>query len=226
MEKQTTVIDNCIKVCRRNTFIFLLCACSGVGSWATKPFFWEGRKLPVDVWLPFNTSEKLIIYYPVYFIITIGPCFASVATGVIDPLIAGLAYNATTQIKILKDNLQYLSEYADEEMLKNRKTSPTEQISIIKNEIIYQKIRQSIDHHDAILNFVKEYEKCFSLVVFSQFAASVFSNTVADAIYMGKWYDYDVKCKKALIILMERSKVPITVTAGKITELSLPTFTT
>ncbi|RZC42959.1 7tm 6 domain containing protein, partial [Asbolus verrucosus] len=214
-QKQKTIIDNCIKVCRRNTFIFLVCAGGAVGSWATKPFFWEGHKLPVDVWLPFNTSEKLIIYYPVYFIIAIGPCFASVATGVIDPLIAGLAYNATTQIKILKDNLQYLSEYADEEMLKNRKTSSTEQISIIKNEIIYNKIRQSIDHHDAILNFVKEYEKCFSLVVFSQFAASVFSNTVADAIYMSKWYDYDAKCKKALIILMERSKVPIAVTAGK-----------
>ncbi|RZB40831.1 7tm 6 domain containing protein, partial [Asbolus verrucosus] len=157
--------------------------------------------------------------------------------GVIDPLIAGLAYNATTQIKILKDNLQFLSEYADEEILKNPKTSPTEQTCITKNETIYNKIRQSVDHHDAILNFVKEYEKCFSLVVFSQFAASVFvicfcclqlseSNTVADAIYMGKWYDYDAKCKKALILLMERSKLPLTVTAGKIIELSLPTFTT
>ncbi|RZC00559.1 7tm 6 domain containing protein [Asbolus verrucosus] len=133
------------------------------------------------------------------------------------------------------------------------------------------RIRKCIDHLESSF-FVKEYEKCFSLVVFSQFAGSVFvicfcclqlseirslsfyffqliiyfsvilaeiyfycyygstlleeSNTVADAIYMGKWYDYDAKCKKALILLMERSKVPITVTAGKIIELSLPTFTT
>lgn len=42
---------------------------------------------------------------------------------------------------------------------------------------------------------------------------------------MGTWYDYDIKSKKALIILMERSKRPITLSAGKILEMSLDTFT-
>jgi hypothetical protein len=43
---------------------------------------------------------------------------------------------------------------------------------------------------------------------------------------MGQWYDYEEKAKKSLIILMERSKRPMIVTAGKILDLSLVTFTT
>jgi hypothetical protein len=43
---------------------------------------------------------------------------------------------------------------------------------------------------------------------------------------MGRWYEYDLKSRNALILLMERSKRPITVTAGKILDLSLVTFTT
>jgi hypothetical protein len=43
---------------------------------------------------------------------------------------------------------------------------------------------------------------------------------------MSKWYTYDVKSKKALITLMERSKKPMTVAAGKIVDLSLITFVT
>jgi hypothetical protein len=43
---------------------------------------------------------------------------------------------------------------------------------------------------------------------------------------MSNWYNFDEKSKKALIILMERSKNPILVTAGKILDLSLETFAT
>jgi hypothetical protein len=43
---------------------------------------------------------------------------------------------------------------------------------------------------------------------------------------MSKWYEYNIISKKALLILMERSKRPMVVTAGKIFDLSLQTFTT
>ncbi|RZC32706.1 7tm 6 domain containing protein, partial [Asbolus verrucosus] len=52
------------------------------------------------------------------------------------------------------------------------------------------------------------------------------SNSVTTAIYMSNWYEYDMKSKKALLILMERSQKPVIVTAGKILDLSLVTFTT
>ncbi|KAJ8943459.1 hypothetical protein NQ314_009741 [Rhamnusium bicolor] len=51
------------------------------------------------------------------------------------------------------------------------------------------------------------------------------SNTVTTAIYMSEWYNFDQKSKKALIILMERAKRPMMVTAGKLLDLSLATFT-
>jgi hypothetical protein len=43
---------------------------------------------------------------------------------------------------------------------------------------------------------------------------------------MGNWYEYDLSSRKALLILMERSKRPVVITAGKILNLSLETFTT
>lgn len=42
---------------------------------------------------------------------------------------------------------------------------------------------------------------------------------------MSDWYTYDDKSKKALLILMERAKRPIKVTAGKLFDLSFATFT-
>ncbi|XP_023310033.1 odorant receptor Or1-like [Anoplophora glabripennis] len=51
------------------------------------------------------------------------------------------------------------------------------------------------------------------------------SNSVINAIYMSEWYTYDEKSKKALLTLMERAKRPIKVTAGKLLDLSLATFT-
>ncbi|KAJ8943735.1 hypothetical protein NQ318_007183 [Aromia moschata] len=52
------------------------------------------------------------------------------------------------------------------------------------------------------------------------------SDSIVNAIYMSEWYNYDNKSKKALITLMERAKRPMVVTAGKLLDLSLVTFTT
>jgi hypothetical protein len=42
---------------------------------------------------------------------------------------------------------------------------------------------------------------------------------------MSKWYEYNSESKKALLILMERTKKTMSVSAGKVLELSLETFT-
>ncbi|KAJ3619771.1 hypothetical protein MTP99_005427 [Tenebrio molitor] len=52
------------------------------------------------------------------------------------------------------------------------------------------------------------------------------NKSLTDGIYMAKWYELDEKSKKALIILMERSKKPMVVTASKLLNLTLATFTT
>jgi hypothetical protein len=75
--------------------------------------------------------------------------YAAYSSGAVDPLIAGLACQATGQLRVLKDNLQYLNEHADEEM--SKKTNIHSDERRIKSRIIYNKIKQCIDHHDAIL---------------------------------------------------------------------------
>ncbi|KAJ3666964.1 hypothetical protein Zmor_002380 [Zophobas morio] len=52
------------------------------------------------------------------------------------------------------------------------------------------------------------------------------SKTLPTAVYMSRWYEYNIQTKKTLNILMERSKRPMVVTAGKLFDLSLDTFTT
>jgi hypothetical protein len=68
---------------------------------------------------------------------------------VIDPLLAGLTSQAATQLKILKNNLQYLYEHAEQET-ENIDIHPTEK-ELLKSEIIYKKIKFCIKHHNAIL---------------------------------------------------------------------------
>lgn len=43
---------------------------------------------------------------------------------------------------------------------------------------------------------------------------------------MGNWYKLEPQSQSALLVVMERSKKPMVVTAGKILDLSLTTFTT
>ncbi|KAJ3643965.1 hypothetical protein Zmor_026645 [Zophobas morio] len=162
-ENHQMILNDCIRICRRNTFGFFVCVVGGGISWVSKPFFWKDRSFPIDVWLPFDATTNNFVYFCVYLFVATGPLVSSLITGVTDPLIAGLAYHATTQMKILKHNLRNLGE-----ILQVGSTESNIQ------KIIYNEIKKCIDHHETILKFVKDYEDCFSWVVFSQISASVF----------------------------------------------------
>jgi hypothetical protein len=69
-----------------------------------------------------------------------------VATAVVDPLLAGLAFLAAGQLKILKDNLQHLKQYAEEETVNlPHPTVPSE------FKVMFEKIQQCVEHHNSIL---------------------------------------------------------------------------
>ncbi|RZC40935.1 7tm 6 domain containing protein, partial [Asbolus verrucosus] len=275
-KKQEAILNEHIRICRRNAWLNLILVSFSVGSWAIAPFVRNKNtyQLPLHVWLPYNATSNAKTYFTTYFCVIAGVANGAFSSAVIDPLIAGLAYQATGQLLVLKDKLQHLDEYVDDEILKiskngtNFKTNKTKRL---KELIMYQKIKQCIQHHSAIIDYVESYEDTYSAPVFTQFVASVLvicnaclqlsmvkpftfqffvmiiflvtmlteiflysyygttlfeeSNTLTDAIYMGHWYEYDINSKKALIVLMERSKKPMIVTAGKILDLSLVTFT-
>ncbi|XP_063912011.1 odorant receptor Or1-like [Zophobas morio] len=221
------------------------------------PFFEDEMRLPIDIWLPCNLKSNPRIFRLVFVVLVFGVGNCAHVNAIVDTLLSGLLCHAIHQIRILKDNLQFLEESALKE----------EQF---KNEFIYRKISKCVGHHEAILQFVANFEDLYSSAIFSQFLASIVvicitclqmtmlepltfpffsmvmflmtmfteiyfycyygtalyeeSNTLTNAIYTAKWYDYDPRSKKALIILMERSKKPIVVTAGRILDLSLDTF--
>ncbi|RZC38331.1 7tm 6 domain containing protein [Asbolus verrucosus] len=270
-KKQETIINECIEICRRNCRVFLSVCTITFFFWAITPFFMGGFKLPMDIWLPFDNQSGLGLYLFSFAFVVAGVGNGALSSGVIDPLLAGLASHATSQIKVLKNNLEYLDEHAEEKII-NIMTNSTTEKEHLKAIIIYDKVRLCVCHHNAILDFVQVYENTYSASVFIQFAASVLvicisclqlsmvepftftffamilfvstmlceiflycyygtilyeeSNTLTDAIYMGKWYEYDMKSQKVLLTLIERSKRPMIVTAGKILDLSLQTFTT
>ncbi|XP_063905039.1 uncharacterized protein LOC135124071 [Zophobas morio] len=50
------------------------------------------------------------------------------------------------------------------------------------------------------------------------------NNSLINAICMGPWYRYDAKIRKLLLIIMERSKRPMILTAGAVVNVTLETF--
>ena len=72
--------------------------------------------------------------------------YGAYTSAVLDPLIAGLAYQATCQIKILKNNLQFLSEHVKDEVAINANFDKASE-----NTLMYDKIRKCVIHHNLIL---------------------------------------------------------------------------
>lgn len=71
--------------------------------------------------------------------------YVSIACAAIDPLIAGLAFQASSQFQILKDNLENLNESDD---IKNT----DDNINVAeKSDTIKNRIRYCIRHHNEIL---------------------------------------------------------------------------
>nr|XP_015840912.1 PREDICTED: odorant receptor Or1-like isoform X3 [Tribolium castaneum] len=269
-KSQEYIIDECVATCRRNCRLFLTFCIITLINWSISPFFLPGNALPVEIWSPFEHKASRKFYFWSFVYVVAGVGNGAISSGVIDPLLAGLISHATSQLKLLKNNLQFLDEHA-EEKIASLNISFTER-GTVKADFIYQQIKLCVNHHIAITEFVNVYENTYSSVAFIQFAASVVvicisclrlsmvepftftffamvlflctmlseiflysyygtilyeeNQTLTNAVYMGKWYNYDTKSRKALVILMERSKRPMLVTAGKILDLSLETFTT
>ena len=73
----------------------------------------------------------------------------ALSSGVIDPLLAGLTSHATSQIRLLKNNLEFLEEYAEKEIQTICVNNIEKELR--KFQLIYEKIKLCVRHHDAIL---------------------------------------------------------------------------
>lgn len=160
-DRHRDLIQNCVKVCRGITIFFVAAVSSGFISWSGRPISWENHIFPTDLWLPYDPKTAPTLYNTlVYTYLVIGniylvfsvskKCISAVGysaycNATVDPLISGLSFQATTQIKILKDNLKHLSQDTEEEYDKQR-------VKIFsKSDIMYRKIVQCVGHHNLIL---------------------------------------------------------------------------
>ncbi|XP_063922995.1 odorant receptor 43a-like [Zophobas morio] len=230
--------------------------------WNVPPFFAKGRKLPLRLWLPYDPSSTSVNYYFTVVFIAIATLYDGSST-IMDPLLGGLVYHATGQLKILKYNLQHLDKHLEHNLSKSSE-------QVIEFHSVYKHLESCIEHHKQILWFVDEYEECFSWSIFCQFSGSMLcvsffcislilvpfnsvealtyvvaiftvtfeilfychygtllyeeNNDLINAICMGPWYKYDVKIRKSLLIIMERSKRPLRITAGKVVDVTIRTF--
>jgi hypothetical protein len=69
--ERKNIINNSIEVCRRNSLVFLVGVIGGLASFIIKPLFLNSQRLPLNMWLPFRTSENWI-YIAVYLFLAIG----------------------------------------------------------------------------------------------------------------------------------------------------------
>lgn len=67
--RQVEIIDNCVKICRRNTLIFMGCIISGNIFWVSRPFMMGSTMtLPVDIWLPIDINNSKVFSFVYVFL--------------------------------------------------------------------------------------------------------------------------------------------------------------
>ncbi|RZC42777.1 7tm 6 domain containing protein [Asbolus verrucosus] len=144
-EEQKRIINECTRICRRNSLAFLGVVIIALTCCLTAPLFMKEPRFPFDLWLPFDATGPEI-YYSVYIFFSLTILYAALCGASIDPLIAGLACHATAQLKILKYNLEHIGR--NDGIWTNSNSS---YVDAKKREILYNKIKKCVDHHNAIL---------------------------------------------------------------------------
>ncbi|RZB38748.1 7tm 6 domain containing protein [Asbolus verrucosus] len=155
-DKQKNIIDECSKICRRNTMVYLIVVTCAAITWIVKPFFFKGTGLPLDIWLPYDATAGPK-YWITFVFIAVASTYDAFSGTLIDPLIGGLACQAAGQLRVLKYNLEHLNEIAKMEIRKKGTTLFEEKS--VKFENMYARIRECIEHHNAILMLVCQFYK-------------------------------------------------------------------
>ncbi|XP_063906963.1 uncharacterized protein LOC135125348 [Zophobas morio] len=79
---------------------------------------------------------------------------------------------------------------------------------------------------EALTYFVLVFNLSFQILFYCHYGTLLHeeNNYLITAICMGPWYKYDVEIRKNLLIIMERSKRPVLITAGKVVNVTVRTF--
>ncbi|XP_039310426.1 uncharacterized protein LOC120358860 isoform X2 [Solenopsis invicta] len=182
----------------------------------------DGMETPVRAFtlklqrpLQFNESPLYEIVVCLEFLHQLA---SSTVSGVLNCLLITLILHTSGQIEILCDALRDIS-------FENK----NEQLGFFMKELIVK--------HQKIIIFSDKIERIFSYIALIQFLSStlliccvgftvITSKMIGDAAYKSLWYDFKPNESKFILLIILRSQRRLTITAGKIMDLSLEGFTT
>ncbi|KAJ3658556.1 hypothetical protein Zmor_010290 [Zophobas morio] len=165
-QEEKKIIDECVRICHRNCTAYFYGVIITEIIWGMPILIAKEKIFPIQLWLPYDPTSSNLVYYVTLFYAMTVVVYDGLLGTVTGPLIGGLAYHATAQLKILKYNLQNLDKHVE------GNTSINE-LTIINYKTVYRHLKRCIIHHNNILSFVAEYEECFSGCVFWQLAAGL-----------------------------------------------------
>ncbi|KAJ8943464.1 hypothetical protein NQ314_009746 [Rhamnusium bicolor] len=164
LPEQKHIIDGAVEVCRKMYSLFFSFCAGCLILWPIRVLVHDERRLPLELWLPFNPLEDFKVYLSVFLYIMLGT-FEAISEDLQES-------ECRFPIKSLwKKKGPY--QRAEEQVSRESETMCIQEREELKARIIYKQICHCIDHYDAIYEFVEDLEKTYSLVVFSQFVASI-----------------------------------------------------
>ncbi|KMQ97902.1 odorant receptor 13a [Lasius niger] len=173
------------------------------------------REFTLKMQLPFECNESPF-YELVMCLEFLHQLASSAVTGILNSLIITLVLHISGQIDIMRQGFLQISS---------------------KNHAPLAAIKVLINRHQRIIDLSDNIEDLFSNIALLQFIWNtlviccigfliVISKSISDAAYECLWYDLTPSECRTLMFLMLRSQKRLTITAGKITDLSLEGFTT
>ncbi|KAJ3664913.1 hypothetical protein Zmor_000447 [Zophobas morio] len=232
---------------------FRVLSVAAVAFWGLPPFLdsQKSKSLPIPGWFPYNVTQY---YYPTFAFQILGIANTAYTDCSIDILSWVLISIASGQLEILKETLKNINyEEGDlktvEEKLKKGVRHHLEIVNLVS------KIEKMFSKGIFLQFFASVIVICFTgflmmilPVVSMQFALTftyfvcmmcqvamycwyghdvmTTSSTIGDSLYMSNWYESDLRIRKTIFIFLEKTKKPVTLTAGGFVTLSLTTLTT
>ncbi|XP_024871224.1 uncharacterized protein LOC112454203 isoform X2 [Temnothorax curvispinosus] len=174
------------------------------------------RDLILKMELPFNISTNFI-YTTVQSVQYYYLLFIACGHGTINSLLVTLIIHVCGQIDILRESLTKISKCSVDSM----------------DEIT---LRSLIIKHQRIVIFAENIENLFTYIAFIMLLSDttiicclgfiiVTSKMIGSAAYDSLWYDFTIEESRTMLFLIVRSQKRLTITSGKILDLSLERFT-
>ncbi|CAH1169802.1 unnamed protein product [Phaedon cochleariae] len=134
-------------------------------------FFSPERTLPINLWLPFDGFTDTRIYVGVLIYVALGNGHGCCQNFSLDTMIVGMIFQSAAQVRILKNNLEFLGDNVEKEIRSQGELSEPE--DELRSKLVYRNICQCVEHYQSIFEYTRDIEGVYSMVIFAQLFSSI-----------------------------------------------------